>query len=652
MKRTFAVVALLAALGVLLKLTVKDDGAPRGQQAVAADPAQAADREAELVAKYPEQADLVRRVVQNYRQNALAVEGTDGLRGLQMLDTLGLEAIYLYENHPNDFRRLRDTLSDNAAAEVLLHWRTYFGLKQNNDTDRKILIAEVGRLSPSQRKAAAKYPNALPLLLTDPTGVTELIQRWSGDESELVDALAVLAFVSLESGSADLRSALQTLDAHGRLAVEAFRLQGMDGFAMVRLYGPVLAALGNGSSSLPLDQALIVLRVNAGYVEDLLHTQSPEVVARYLRHVAAVGLVDAVGGGPNALRLAVEFGSKGEQALRKAGPDAADVVFDDYSDATLRNQAVDALAEHGTMALAMLEKYSSDPDFRQILGSYGPAVIGPVARADVGPETLAILKAKPQTNWSEWMAKQVLSLSGDSGQATIGIIKKDGIERVAELDSSDVSFQQFLPLYDLLHLGSVLSRGHTPTSGEMTWAVIDGAFVVADILSLSALQPEGVAASEAARAEVKAAVKAGVKSAAKEAVEEAGSNAARTIGRRATTELAEDSVEATARVARWWAVRAVGGTYQVLKKVPQALQKMTVTEIADLGRALCTRSGLRLATWRPLTFLKSAGEVVYKIPADRGLKYVGAQMAQAGVGVLAFHKMEEHLASRRPRSSQ
>jgi len=40
----------------------------------------------------------------------------------------------------------------------------------------------------------------------------------------------------------------------------------------------------------------------------------------------------------------------------------------------------------------------------------------------------------------------------------------------------------------------------------MTWALVDGCFVVADALSLAAVQPEGVVAAEAARSEIKAAL--------------------------------------------------------------------------------------------------------------------------------------------------
>jgi hypothetical protein len=373
-------------------------------------------------------------------------------------------------------------------------------------------------------------------------------------------------------------------------------------------------------------------------------------VAGHLRHVAAAGLVEPVGDSPDALRLVVEYGKRGEQALLKAGPDAADVVFEDFADATLRNQAVEALAEHGPMALAILDKYAADADFREILRLDGPAVIPPIARADSAPEALAHLKSKPRWSWSESLAHKVLTLSGDSGQATIRLIKHDGLSRVAELDKTDVEFQQFLPLYDLLHLANVARRGHSPTTGEMAWALVDGCFVVADVLSLAAVQPEGVVAAEAARAEVRSAVKRAVGSTGREAVETVTTDATKALARRGAAEGLEGATTSSARLTRWWTVRAAGGTYQVLRRLPEALPKLTTAEIADLGRGLCSKAGLTLTTWAPLRFLKEGEEIVRRIPPSKGLKYLGVQATQATVGVVGFRKMEEHLSSRRPQN--
>jgi hypothetical protein len=638
MKRTFAAVALLVALCALFKLTVQDHGRPELEPAApgAIATADALDAGAALLARYPEKAELVGRVYDAYRQNALAIERTDGLRGLTLLDALGVEAIFLYERHPSDFRRLREGLNDAAAADILLHWREYFSLKHADDVDRRVLISEVNRLTPAQRRVAAKYPSTLPLLLTEPDGVAGLVERWSGEPKDLEDALALLGFISLEPGAADLRAALRVLDAQGPLALQAFRVQGLDGFALVTLYGPILQELGRG---MPLDQALILLRVNSGYVDDLLRTHRPASVAAHLRHVAAARLVEAVGGSPNGLRLVVEGGALGERALKLAGPDAADVVFEDYNDQTLRNQAVAALAEHGPMALAILDKYADDADFREILRQHGAAVIPPIAAVDANPETLALLRSKPDLSWKEWMAKGVLAMTGDNGQAAIKLIKDSGLDRATELNSTQVEFYQFLPLYDLVHLGSVVSRGHAPTSGEMTWALIDGCFVVADALSLAALQPEGAAAAEAARAEVKNVAKQAAKTAGREAVEETGAA------------LARRGPEAAAlHASKWFAVRAVGGTYSVLRRLPEALDKLSAKEAADLARALCTKAGYRLSTWTPARLFKGGVEVLKAIPPGKGVKYVGVQLVQAGVGVVGLAKMEEHMKSRRPQS--
>ncbi len=235
MKRTFAVVILLAALGVMAKLAVKPAGVPDRPDATpgpgAAGPEGAAvaepTEEDALIARYQgapaEDRELVARTVERYRRNAVAVERSDGLRGLKLLDRLDLEALFLHEKYPSEFRRLRDLLDDAAAADLLLHWREYFGMKRADETDRKILIAELEGLSPAQRRLAAKHPNALPLMLAEPERVAEMMAAHADDPS-LVDRLVVLSLVSLEHGAADVRAALRTLEDHPTLALDAFRL--------------------------------------------------------------------------------------------------------------------------------------------------------------------------------------------------------------------------------------------------------------------------------------------------------------------------------------------------------------------------------------------------------------------------------------------
>jgi hypothetical protein len=661
MKRTFAVVMLLASLGVLIKLATKPVGPDRnvdrpiaptaagGEHPIGTSSPDTGTDAGPLLARYrtasPRVREMVARLAERFGRNAAAIDRTDGERGLVLLDKLDMEALYLYEKYPAEFHRLRDILGADAAADVLLHWREYFGMKRGDETDRGILIAELTSLSPSQCRAAARYPSALPLILAEPQGVTALIERLQDDKAALGDALTVLGFVSLDRGASDLRSALRTFEHFSPMSLEAFRRQSLEGFALVSLYGPVLEALGN---VLPLDQALILAWVNADYLDELLVTHRPETVAKHLRHIAAAGLVEAVGGSTQGLRLVVEQGEAGEQALRKAGPDAADVVFGDFVDATLRRQATLALGAHGTMALAILDKYATDPDFREVLRTYGPAVIPPIAQADAGPQTIAFLQAKTQRSFREALALSALSMAGENGQATIRTIRNDGLERVAQLSDSSLQFYQFLPLYDVIHLGNVMRQGYAPTSGELTWALIDGCFVVADVLSLSALQPEVAATAEAIRSEVKGAVRQGAKSAGRELAEAGGESAAKGIERAAV----EGTSTAAERLARWWTVRSAGGVYQVLRRLPEALPRLSLAQISGMAGPLCTRAGLRLTAWRPVRFLKEGAEVVLRIPPERGLKYLAAQMVQAGVGVVGFQKMEEHLRSRRPNSPE
>ena len=161
MKRAFAVAALLTALVVLVKLTFKSNNssvsvffAPTTHPRIAV-PTKPAQTEpnlnVHLLKKYeaspPQVRALVTRVTARYGRNAHLIERTDGLHGLVLLDRLDLEAIFLYEKHPAEFRRLCDLLSSDAAADLLLHWREYFGLKRADEIDRSILITEIASLS-------------------------------------------------------------------------------------------------------------------------------------------------------------------------------------------------------------------------------------------------------------------------------------------------------------------------------------------------------------------------------------------------------------------------------------------------------------------------------------------------------------------------
>jgi hypothetical protein len=254
---------------------------------------------------------------------------------------------------------------------------------------------------------------------------------------------------------------------------------------------------------------------------------------------------------------------------------------------------------------------------------------------------------------SESLALAALYASGENGQAAIRTINHEGLARIAQLSRSDVRFYQFLPLYDVIHLGNVLGRGYAPTSGELTWALIDGCFVIADVLSLAAVQPEGAMAAEVIHTEVKAAAREGVKSVGRElAARGAGAAGARQEFRRGLEQSATHGASAAAgRLQRWWAVRSAGGVYQVMRRLPESIPRLSIAQLTQLARPRCSQAGIKLSAWAPVRFLRDGSEVLLRIPPQKGLKYLAAQVLQAGVGVVGLHKMEEHLASRRPRPS-
>ncbi len=181
MKRTFAAVIFLASLGVLIKLAARtspevpgnDAGAvapaatPVGTTGPAAAPESNETGKAVLLARYrtasPRVREMVARLAERFGRNAEAIDRTDGERGLVLLDKLDMEALFLYEKYPVEFHRLREALGADAAADVLLHWREYFGLKRgrrdrSGDPDRRagepLTVAATGGVAVSVGTAA------------------------------------------------------------------------------------------------------------------------------------------------------------------------------------------------------------------------------------------------------------------------------------------------------------------------------------------------------------------------------------------------------------------------------------------------------------------------------------------------------------------
>ena len=85
-------------------------------------------------------------------------------------------------------------------------------------------------------------------------------------------------------------------------------------------------------------------------------------------------------------------------------------------------------------------------------------MIPPIAQADAGPQTIAFLQSQDAALVPRVAGPVGPLAAGENGQATIRTIQDDGLERVAELGDSALQFYQFLPLYDVIHLGNVMRR--------------------------------------------------------------------------------------------------------------------------------------------------------------------------------------------------
>ncbi len=641
LRRSLAFLCLATGAFVFVKLVRLTPSAPAKSEPtvqVAAD-GYAAEK-SRLIAKYatdPDSSALVQRVLEKYAQSAVNLEKTDGLRGLKLLDLLDLEALYLYERYPKDFRRLCDLVDEKAAAKILFTWRDYLGLKRADETDRALWIAELERLSPSRRTMVEKHPELLPLMMSEPEAVASLVDRTESDPEDLRDSLIALQLVSLKEGPRSLRKIVDTLERHPKWALEALRRRGPEGLMLISMFGDVIESLANDAI---LDEALIALHVSCDDTQVYLRDHTPQSLASHLRHLSAAGLLNEVANHPNALRLTLEYGNRGEAAVRAAGADAAEIVYQVYSDSVLRRQAVESLADHGGQAALVLEKYAPDAQFREILRRDGAAVIPPIARSDMNPELVARLRSKNERSVAESLALGVMSLSGDSGQAAIRMIYEDGLPRASQVYDSELSAVEFLPLYDLTHLANVLAHGYSPTSGEWSWAMFDGAFVIADVLGLAALQPEAVAASEMTRGQIKNLAKAGTREAAE-------SLANRSVRAAAVETGQQGASQAARRAGTWYSVRKAGGLSRLLGELPRAMDRMSLEGIESFARPLARKAGLTLSRFEPLRFMKDGREFLMSIPRERGMKYLAVESTQAGVGLAAYWKMEEHLASRR-----
>ena len=631
MRRFFLCTILIAALAVAAKLVFKR--APVGPSPVGsthvsarvsrsvADAVADQPQDSELLARYPDEQELVARTLESFGHNARRIAATDGLHGLRLLDELGDAAMCLYEERPDEFRKLTLAIrADADAAKLVGAWSRYFDPRQADREATTIVTTELSKLPVRARRLAKQTPEALPFLLTDYRRTADVLERLGPD------ALEPLAFVDLSDRGQSLRRALSVLDRHGKLAIAATTELGPAGFLLVERFGPLIVEL---EPELGIRESLEVIASALDDLDELSPTRRPTALAETILHLKNRGLLVHAAGTRYGLRLAVEFGRDGERVLESVGPLAADVIYRHYPDGPQRNAVVQAIAQGGVPAAVAADKFASSDKFRRIVERDGAPAVLAVAAACTAEESREFLAAKQQRTWSEGLALAALRLAGDDGDKTIRTIDRDGIDRVQALAATNIEFYQLLPLYDLSHLGGVLVHGFVPTRGEFAWAGVDAGLVAFDALSLMTLQPEGVAAAEAARTTAKSGAKVAVKTGTRAVVEEATESLVARTARTAVNDLARETAE------------------QLGKRATAAGEHAAETASAELATSLARRSGIRLVRWETVVAAtSSAAGSLAALPRNRLTKYVAVNVAQAGVGLLAIHKMEEYLEGR------
>jgi hypothetical protein len=390
---------------------------------------------------------------------------------------------------------------------------------------------------------------------------------------------------------------------------------------LVERYGPLIESL---QRDLGLARSLVVVGTAFEDLERLMERHRMRTVADVVLHLEHRGLLDVAAAVPNGLRLAIEFGADGEAILATVGAPGVAIAYDRYKEGRSRNAIVQAMGRGGLPAAVAAKKHAASEEFQKIVARDGSAAVQAVAVACSAEEARRALSSNPDRTWTQSLAMAALKLAGDSGEKTIRMIDRDGLDRVESLTNPHLQMYQFLPLYDLSHLASVFTHGYAPTRGEFVWAGVDAVLVAADVLSVLSLQPEVVVATEVARTGLKSTARTSVKAGAQSAATHAGEAVAG---------------QATRQIARETGERLLQRTTEIASRPAEAVGH-------ELAESLARRAGIRLASWHTQSASRFLFASSGKLPHSRLSKYVVANGAQAAVGLIAVRKMEEYLEGR------
>jgi hypothetical protein len=200
-------------------------------------------------------------------------------------------------------------------------------------------------------------------------------------------------------------------------------------------YGGLIESIHH---DLGLARSLMIVAAAYEDLDELSERHRTRTIADLILHLNDRGLLDVVAGTPNGLRLAIEFGSDGERALEVVGPGCVEIIYGQYAEGRCRNSAVQAISKGGLPAAVAAKKHGESAEFQKIVARDGPAAILAVAAACSAEDARQFLAAKPKRTWTESLALTALRLAGDSGDKTIRMIERDGLDRVEHLSNSSL----------------------------------------------------------------------------------------------------------------------------------------------------------------------------------------------------------------------
>ena len=521
----------------------------------------------------------VRWLAAGYGNTAVNVARDHGRQGAEVLLALGPQGLAVLREQPDTFRQVASRLGGKTAAVFLASLpRNFEGLAGLGGLPR--LLDRLEAMPAEARALGERHPQMLPFLAVAPDESYTALRRHPD--------LCLLCFPALDlgGGPGGLTRVARLIADYGERARPWVRARGLDGLLLLGPFPefldrvppvelPVfLAILSNNQD----DLAPLTARREAGRVWDALvelarwDSDLPEGAGGTGRP-ARGDLIRLACTDPHAVKFFLDRGVDGRRVIAATWPEAAQagvalpgLLLDGYEGGArhprLSENARQALVgvpgrerETFQMLLLMAQWGGVDPRlthprserFRQLLAELGYRVVAYMAEAE---------------------------RDGGAVDDRYARLEERGKDELDAWECPPSFWVQQLPFYDTVHLAWLLTRGYTPTQGELIFAGIDVAFTAWDVATLGG----GKAATAAARNGIR--------------------TADRALARRALEEVAERMApRAVGGGAGSWGRRGLAGLAGQLANAPAVVRELSRRSLhSDVGVAVAqaTRSAARL----------------------------------------------------------